>query len=91
MTDRRAAQLIIGRVPCSAAFIGFPLVTDGGDSERVFMSIHSASTDPDIGLAEAIDQNGRARYEAVSAGVVNDDSAIAPWIDIPVGLSGFGY
>jgi len=51
------------------------------------MSIHSASTDPDIGLAEAIDQNGRARYEAVSAGVVNDDSAIAPWIDIPVGLS----
>lgn len=56
--------------------------------QRFLMSIH----DPDIGLEEAIDQHGRARYEAVpeSAAVVNDDSTIAPWIDIPVSLLEFG-
>lgn len=43
------------------------------------------STDPVIKLEDAVDHNGRARYEAGSSGMVNEDATIAPWLDLPVG------
>lgn len=42
------------------------------------------SKDAILKLEEAVDQNGRARYEAVCSGMVNEDATIAPWIDVPV-------
>lgn len=49
------------------------------------MSIHAPDpTDPVIKLEDAVDQNGRARYEADCSGMVNEDATIAPWLDVPV-------
>jgi len=53
------------------------------------MSTQTNSTDPVIKLEEAVDHNGRARYEAESTGAVNGDAAIAPWLDVPVRLMSF--
>jgi len=55
---------------------------EGRRPRITFMS--NQSHDPIIKLEEAVDQNGRARYEAVCSGMVNEDATIAPWIDVPV-------
>lgn len=50
------------------------------------MSTQTGPTDPVIKLEEAVDHNGRARYEAESTGAMNGDATIAPWLDVPVRL-----
>lgn len=49
------------------------------------------TTDPDIKLEDAVDQNGRARYEADVSGAANEDATIAPWLDVPVGSYSEGF
>ncbi len=48
------------------------------------MSTQTDSTDHVIKLEDAVDHNGRARYEAESTGAVSGDATIAPWLDVPV-------
>ena len=56
------------------------------------MSSHALDTaDPVIKLEDAVDHNGRARYEADTSGVVNEDATIAPWLDVPVGSYSEGF
>ncbi|CAA7260812.1 unnamed protein product [Cyclocybe aegerita] len=60
-----------------------PLLLSDIENRQWALQGHDTLVYIPLGDQDAVDQNGLARYEASGWGTINDDSTIAPWLDLP--------